>query len=317
MDSAASENIESGVKRDWKYRMNRTWREMKKNKASYLFLTPFGIVFFVFTILPVLISIVLSFTYFNMLEWPTFTGWENYIRLFLEDDIFLIAIQNTLFFAAITGPLSYIACFIFAWFINELQPKLRSFLTLLFYAPAISGNAFLVWQIFFSGDSYGYLNGFLMYWGLIDTPIIWLQDTRYMMTIVIIVVLWMSLSTSFLVFIGGLQGIDTKMFEAGAIDGIRNRWQELWYITLPAMRPYLMFGAIMAITGSFTAAGHITALVGFPSTDYAVHTVVQHLQDYGMTRFEMGYASAIAFLLFFAMVTTQKIVQRLLDKIGE
>ena len=308
--------MESAVRESFRDKLSRTWEEMKENKLSYLFLTPFGLVFFMFTILPVLISVVLGFTYFNMLQMPQWVGFDNYIRLFLEDDIFLIAVQNTLFFAAITGPLSYIACFVFAWFINELQPKIRAFLTLLFYAPSISGNAFLIWRIMFSGDMYGYLNGFLLYWGLIDSPIIWLQDTTYMMTVVIIVVLWMSLGTSFLVFIAGLQGIDEKMYEAGAIDGIRNRWQELWHLTLPAMRGYLMFGAIMAITQSFAAAGRITALVGFPSTDYAVHTVVQHLQDYGTIRFEMGYASAIAFLLFLTMVTVQRTIKRLLAKIG-
>jgi len=318
MDTTVNEEIDSGIIPKWKRKLRWTWREIKDSRVSYAFLAPFALFFFVFTVLPVLISIVLGFTYFNMLEFPTWVGWENYIRLFLEDDIFLIAIQNTMFFAAITGPVSYLLSFIVAWFINELQPKIRAFLTLLFYAPSISGGAFMVWRIVFSGNMYGYLNSFLIYWGIINRPIIWLQDPTYMMTVVIIVILWMSLATSFLVFIAGLQGIDQKMYEAGAIDGIRNRWQELWYITLPAMRGYLMFGAIMAITQSFAAAHRITALVGeMPSTDYAVHTIVQHLQDYGQIRFEMGYASAMAFLLFLSMVLTQKIVQRLLQKIGE
>ena len=318
MKTSVQEDIEPGRSQGWKEKMARTWKEMKRNKKSYLFLAPFGIVFFVFTVLPVLISVVLSFTYFNMLQWPTWVGWENYIRLFLEDDIFIIAIQNTLFFSAITGPVSYFLSFVVAWLINELQPKIRAFLTLLFYAPSISGGAFLVWRIVFAGDMYGYLNSFLIYWGWISEPIIWLQDPDYMMPIVIIVILWMSLAASFLVFIAGLQGIDRSMYEAGAIDGIRNRWQELWYITLPSMRGYLMFGAIMAITQSFAAAHRITALVGeMPSTDYAVHTIVQHLQDYGQIRFEMGYASAMAFLLFLAMVCTQKIIQRMLAKIGQ
>ncbi len=316
MDSALTETADLDFKQRLKRKLNRLWRKMKENKISYLFIAPFGIVFFVFTILPVLMSLVLSFTFFDLLNWPVFIGWDNYVRLFLEDEIFLIAIQNTLFFAAITGPVGYIASFVFAWFINELQPKLRAFLTLLFYSPSMSGMAFLVWRIFFSGDSYGYLNAHLLYYNIIDTPIQWLIDPTYIMTIVIIVSLWMSLGVSFLVFIAGLQGIDHKLYEAGAIDGIRNRWQELWYLTLPSMRSYLMFGAIMSITGAFTAAGNITAMVGFPSTDYAAHTVVQHLQDYGQIRYEMGYASAIAFLLFMFMIIVQKSVQRLLDKIG-
>jgi len=289
---------------------------MKKSWVSYLFIAPFMLLFSVFTILPVLISIGFSFTYFNMLEPPTWIGWGNYLRLFLADDVFLIAVKNTLFFAAITGPLSYFMCFIFAWFINELQPKVRAVLTLLFYAPSISGNAFIVWTLIFHRDTYGYLNAQLLYFGLIDRPIQWLVDPDWMMPICILVTLWMSLGTSFLVFIAGLQGISPSLYEAGAIDGIKNRWQELWYLTLPAMRGYMMFGAIMSITGSFQAASILTQLTGPTPTDYATWTVMQHLLDYGNVRYEMGYASAIAVVLFLTMVGTQKLVQRLLNKIG-
>lgn len=293
------------------------FQEISRNKICYLFLAPFAILFFGFTVLPVLMATGLSFTYFNMLQPPEFVGLHNYIRLFLEDEIFLIAVKNTLIYASITGPVSYIMCFIFAWLINEFKPKVRAFMTLLFYAPSISGNAYLIWQVIFSGEPHGWVNAFLIYWGIIDAPIQWMIDPRFIMPIVIIVVLWLSLGTSFLVFIAGLQGINHSLYEAGAIDGIRNRWQELWYLTLPQMRGYLMFGAIMAITSSFTVAGEITNLVGFPSTDYAAHTIVQHLQDYGTIRFEMGYASAIAVILFFIMVIAQRIVQKLLNVIGE
>ncbi len=293
------------------------FEEIRRNKHCYLFLAPFALLFITFTVIPVLMAVGLSFTYFNMLQVPEWVGVHNYIRLFLEDEIFLIAVKNTLVYAAITGPVSYIMCFLFAWLINDFQPKVRAFLTLLFYAPSISGNAYMVWQVIFSGDTYGYINAFLLHWGFIDAPVQWLINPKYIMPIVIIVVLWMSLGTSFLVFIAGLQGIDPNLYEAGAIDGVRNRWQELWYLTLPQMRGYLMFGAIMAITSSFTVAGEITNLVGFPSTDYAGHTIVQHLQDYGTIRFEMGYASAIAVVLFFIMVVSQRIVQTLLNKVGE
>lgn len=296
----------------FKHRLADLWTQIKANKTSYFFIAPFGILFFAFTVLPVLVAMGLSFTYYNMLEPPKWVGWQNYLRLFLADDVFLIAVRNTFVFAAITGPLSYFACLIFAWFINELPPKLRAFMTLLFYAPSLSGNAFLIWTIMFSGDAYGYVNGFLLYWGIIDQPIQWLIDPQWMLTIVILVVLWLSLGTSFLVFIAGLQGIDKSLYEAGAVDGLRNRWQELFYITIPAMRPQLMFGAIISITTSFAAAEQIVPLVGFPSTDYAAHTVVTHLLDYGNIRFEMGYASSIAVVLFVAMMLTQQIVQRLL-----
>lgn len=292
-------------------------RELYKNRHYYILMSPYMILFFLFTVIPVVLSFLLSFFYFNMLEFPRFIGWDNYSRLFLNDDVFLIALKNTLLFAVITGPISYIACFIFAWIINELSPKIRAIMTLVFYAPSISGNVFFIWLIVFSGDSYGYLNGFLMRLGIILEPIQWLQNEDYVLTIVIIVQLWMSLGTSFLAFIAGLQNIDQTLIEAGAVDGIKNRWQELWYITLPSMRPQLMFGAVMQITQAFAVAEISIALAGFPSVNYAAHTVVTHLIDYGTIRFEMGYASAIATVLFLLMVGTNKLMQKLLRKVGE
>ncbi|NLM96495.1 MAG: sugar ABC transporter permease [Halanaerobiaceae bacterium] len=304
-----------------KLSMSDRWLRLRKrivdSKELYLYLAPFAILFFVFTVLPVIISIYLSFTYYNMLEAPKWVGWQNYIRLFLADDVFLIALKNTFIFAIITGPVSYMASLLIAWMINEFKPKIRAFFTLLFYAPSISGNAYLVWQYFFHNDPYGYANAILMDLGIIHEPILWLIDPRYILWIVIIVVLWMSLGTSFLVFIAGLQNVDNSLYEAGAIDGIKNRWQELWYITLPCMRPQLMFGAIMAITQSFAASQQSIALAGFPSVDYAARTIVTHLVDYGSVRFEMGYAAAIATLLFFGMIIIQRIVQGMLNKVGE
>ncbi|MFP4015723.1 MAG: carbohydrate ABC transporter permease [Halanaerobiaceae bacterium] len=315
-------SLQSGVENvAVRNRLSCKWNKLKKeifeSRKLYLYLAPFGILFFLFTVLPVLLSIGLSFTHYNMLEVPKWVGWQNYVRLFLADDVFLIAVKNTFVFAIITGPLSYMACLLIAWMVNEFRPKIRAIFTLLFYAPSISGNAFLVWQIWFSSDSYGYMNSLLMSLGITHEPILWLNDPKYILGIVILVVMWMSLGTAFLVFIAGLQNIDGKLYEAGAIDGVKNRWQELWYITLPSMRPQLMFGAIMAITQSFAASQQAIALAGFPSVDYAARTIVTHLVDYGSVRFEMGYAATIATILFFAMVIIQKIVQRLLDKVGE
>lgn len=295
---------------------NQLVKNVAKHKVSYLFLAPFGILFFLFTLLPVMISIFLSFTYYNILEPPTFIGWQNYINLFLSDDVFLKAIKNTFLLAAITGPLGYFAALFFAWLINELPRRIKAFAVLIFYAPTISGQVFLIWSIMFSGDAYGYVNGFLLKLGFIQEPIQWLKDPEYMMFVIIIVVLWMSLGTGFLAFIAGLKGIDKSLYEAGFVDGIRNRWQELWFITLPSMKPQLLFGAVMSITSSFAVYEVTVALAGFPSTDYAARTVVTHLMDYGTVRFEMGYASAIATVLFLVMVLTNRIVQNMLKKVG-
>ena len=291
--------------------------QIKRSRVSYAMLAPYFILFFFFTVLPVVISIILSFTYFNMLELPTFVGWKNYIKLFLEDDIFLIALKNTLLFAVITGPLSYILCQLFAWIINEFSGKLRAFLTLIFYAPSICGNAYMVWNLILTGDRYGYLNGILIKLGILDEAILWMKTEKYVLPVLIVVQLWLSLGTGFLSFIAGLQTVDKSLYEAAALDGVKNRWQELWYVTLPAMKPQLMFGAVMQITQSFAVADISIQLAGNPSVNYAGATVVTHLLDYGSTRFEMGYASAIATVLFLLMVGTNKLVQRLLRRVGE
>ena len=293
-----------------------TWKEMKRNWAAYLMVAPFMLIFTLFTIAPVVLSIVFSFTDFNLLEWPNFVFVDNYIRLFLDDDIFLTAVKNTFIFAIIVGPVSYLMSFMVAWFINELPPKIRAIVTLVFYAPSISGQVYLIWQTLFSGDSYGWVNSKLLEMGLVTTPIQFFNNADYVMPLCIVVALWTSLGTSFLAFIAGLQGVDKSQFEAGAVDGVKNRWQELWFITLPNMGPQLMFGAIMAITGAFGFGGVVTALCGFPSVDYAAHTIMHHLDDYGGQRFEIGYSSAIAVILFLVMVGSNMLVKKIIAKVG-
>lgn len=290
---------------------------IKRNKASYVMIAPYFTLFFLFTILPVLTSIILSFTYFNMLEMPSFTGWTNYLRLLLEDEIFLIALKNTFIFAVVTGPISYFMCLMFAWIINEFSGKLRAFLTLIFYAPSICGQAYLIWNVILLGDRYGYLNGWLIKSGFINEPRLWMKTEKYVLPILIVVQLWLSLGTGFLAFIAGLQTVDKTLYEAAAVDGVKNRWQELWYITLPSMKPQLMFGAVMQITGAFAVADVSIQLAGNPSINYAGATIVTHLLDYGSTRFEMGYASAIATVLFILMIGTNKIIQKFIRRVGE
>jgi multiple sugar transport system permease protein len=294
-----------------------TWFLVKRNKTAYFMIAPFMILFFIFTIIPVVLSLVLSFTSFNMLQWPKFVFMDNYITLFLDDDLFITALKNTLIFASVTGPASYVISFTVAWFINELPPKVRAIVTLIFYAPSIAGNVYLIWTTIFSSDSYGLMNGFLLEMGIIDSPILWFQNVKYVMPLCIAVALWTSLGTSFLSFIAGLQGINRSLFEAGAIDGIKNRWQELWYITLPSMKPQLMFGAILSITGSFGFGGIVTALAGNPSVDYVAYTLTHHLEEYQNNRWEVGYASAISFLLFLMMIGMNVVITKLISKLGD
>ena len=294
-----------------------TWKEMKRNWVAYAMVAPFFILFLVFTVFPVILSMFLSLTEFNLLEMPKWVGFSNYIRLFLDDEIFILACKNTLIFAAITGPVSYIMSFLVAWFINELPPKIRAVVTLVFYAPSISGSVYMVWKILFSSDSYGWVNGILTSLGIIDSPILWFENATYVMPLCIIVALWTSLGTAFLSFIAGLQTVDRSLYEAAAVDGIKNRWQEVWFITLPKMRPQLMFGAVLSITSSFGFGAVVTALAGMPSVDYAAHTIMHHLDDYGGQRYEVGYSSAIAVILFVIMIGSNSLIKKALSKVGQ
>ena len=305
------------VKRSEVSKLRWTWEEMKNNKTAYFMLAPFLLLFIIFTVLPVFLSMILSLTDFNMLQFPHFVGISNFSRLFLGDEIFILACQNTLIFAAITGPVSYLLSLLIAWFINELPPKIRAVVTLVFYAPSISGQVYLIWKTLFSSDSYGWVNATLIDLGAISEPILWFENADYVMPLCIVVALWTSLGTAFLSFIAGFQTIDRSMYEAAAVDGIKNRWQELWYITLPTMRPQLMFGAVLAITNSFGFGGVVTALCGFPSVDYAAHTIMHHLDDYGGQRYEIGYASAIAVVLFVIMFASNIVIKKALSKVGE
>ncbi len=286
---------------------------LKLQGPSLVFLAPFTILFVLFTILPILAAVGLSFTYFNMVDSPAFVGFDNYIRMLFDDDVFFIALKNTAVFAMITGPVSYILSFLTAWLINEFNRFVRTILTLVFYLPSLAGNVYFVWVYIFSGDSYGLLNDVLIRLGILSDPQQWLSDTKYMLGVVIVVILWLSLGTGFLAFVAGLQSMDRELFEAAAIDGIPNRFAELWYITLPQMVPQLLFGAVMQISTSFAVGYECMNLTGFPSTDYATHTLVLHILDFGQVRFEMGYACAVAVFLFAMMLLMWKAVNKLLS----
>ena len=299
--------------KDW---LKYQFKEMRKNGSLYLFMLPYLIIFATFTILPVIVAMYFSFTYFNVLEPPQWTGFDNYIRLFTADDLFMTAFKNTLFFAVIIGPGGYIMSLFFAWLINELGRRTRAVMTLFYYAPSLA-SVYPVWKIIFSSDQYGLLNGFLMNTGITLTNIKWLENVDYIVPCCLIVILWSSLGTSFLTFVAGLQNVDRTLYEAGAIDGVKNRWQELWYITLPYMKPQLLFGAVMSISGAFSVGGAITALVGYPSQDYVAHTLMHHLEDYANQRMELGYACAIAVLMFLLQIVANKVIAKMLSKVGE
>lgn len=290
----------------------------KKNNYIYMkaMLAPFLILFTLFTILPILSSVVLSFFEYDVVGRIKFNGFENYTFLFLGDEVFSVALKNTLIFAVITGPAGFALSFVLAWFINEFGPKTRSILSFLFYSPALMGNAYFIWQVLFSGDSYGYINSLLLSLNIVTSPIQWFKDPQYALTLVIIVQLWMSMGVSFLANIAGLQNVNPELYEAGAIDGIKNRWYELWYITLPYMKNILLFSAVMQIASSFSAGLICIALTGHPSVNYSTETIVTHLIDMGTVRYEMGVASALSVVLFALMACSRLIIGKLLKSLG-
>lgn len=301
--------------------MKTTLKPKKKFSQEEIFycitLIPFMGLFFIFNVLPVLSSITLSFFDYDMLSNPIFSGLDNYIRMFTDDDLFLKILGNTLKFSIITGPLSFLLAFLLAWMINEFNPRVRVILTFLFYVPALVGNALFIWQVLFSSDSYGYLNNMLISAGLIVEPINWFQDTEYNMTIIIVVQLWMSMGVSFLANIAGLQNVNTELYEAGAIDGIKTRWHELWYITLPSMKSILLFSSVMQIQAVFSVSSLITTLAGYPSVENSVDTLVTYISDIGMTRYEMGYASALSVFLFAMVLVFRFVIGWLLNLVGK
>lgn len=290
----------------------------KKEQAVYYgMLAPFFILFFMFTVLPVLASIALSFFHFDAVSLPKFAGLDNYLRMFVQDDVFPIALRNTLIFAVITGPIGFLLAFVLAWMVNEFNPAIRTLLSFLFYAPALTGNVYFIWQVLFSGDSYGYINSTLMSMGLIVDPIQWLKSPSYAMPVIIIVQLWLSMGITFLSNISGLQNVNAELYEAGAIDGVRTRWHELWYITIPSMKDILLFGCVMQIQSAFSVSAVAIELCGYPSVNYCVDTIVSLLADVGNARYEMGYAAAMSVFLFVLMAITKQLMFKLINLAGK
>lgn len=297
-------------------KMSLLWQEMKRNRVSYLFLAPFLILFTLFTIVPVVTSVVLSFTYYNILEAPRFIGLSNYRLLFVDDDIFLKAIGITLKFAFITGPVGYVMAFLLAWLISQIPQKYRFFYTLCYYTPSITSATAMsvVWLYLFAGDRKGLLNYFASKLGIIDEPYLFLQNINSIVPVIIIVSLWMSMGVGFLAFLAGLQNVPKDLYEAGEIDGIKYRWQQLIYITVPSVKPQLLFGAVLQVVSSLTVFDVSVQLVGLPSPLYAGHTILTHLFDYAFIKFEMGYAAAIAVVLFVMMIGLNRLIFKWLGK---
>ncbi len=304
------------AKRPFRERFRQQCSLAWQNRSGYVLMAPYMLIFFVFTVFPVLMTIALSFTQYNILQSPVFVGLRNYRELFVNDEVFRIALRNTIIFALITGPVGYLLSFFASWAINEFRPVIRGILTFIFYIPTISGTVYTIWSIIFSSDMYGYVNSLLLRLGFITAPIEWFSTDTYILPLIILVQLWMSMGTGFLAMRAGTASVDVQYYEAAAIDGVKNRLQEVIYVTVPLMAPHLITAAVLQITAMFSNVGASVALAGFPSTNYAGHLIMTHLMDYNSYRVERGYASAISVVLFVMMITINRLVMRGLRKVG-
>ncbi len=297
-------------------RFGYTMHEIWNHKMSYGLVAPFFILFIVFSLIPLLASTILSFTYYNILNAPVFNGWDNYVYLFVDDPLFLKAFNNTMFYAVIVGPVAYISSYFFAWFINQVPQKIRSLYVLAFYAPSLTSGVAMgvVWLVLFANDSQGYLNSMLIQMGLIYEPIQWRTDVNLIMPVIIIISLWSSLGTGFLSFVAGFTNVDKELYDAAAVDGVTSRFQRLLYVDIPQTMPQLLFAAVLQITGAFTVGSISSIVVGHPSPEDAGLTIMLHLSDYSGSRFEVGYASAIAVVLSVIVLGLGRIAFKILGE---
>jgi len=289
--------------------------KIKRHLGTIIFLAPYIILFTTFIVLPVVAAIGLSFSYFNAIESPTFIGFINYVNVMTQDAVFMQnVLPNTLTFALIVGPVGYGLSFILAWMLAQVSKIPRTVLALIIYSPSMTAGVAMgvVWKIIFSGDETGYLNNLLINLGIIFEPIQFLQSPDHLMMIMIVVTLWGSMGVGFLAMLSGVLNIDQEVYEAGYIDGISNRFQEIIYITIPSMKPQMLFGAVMAVVGTFQAGAIGVELSGQnPTPQYAGQLMVNHIEDYGFIRYEMGYAAAISVLLLLFIYLFSKVAWRL------
>ncbi len=296
---------------------NAIGRREHNNRSGYFFAAPYALIFLVFILVPVALAIVLSFTNFNAIQWPSWVGFLNYITLLTSDEVFMqYVLPNTVLYAVIVGIGGYILSFLLAWLLCNLTKGVRTVLALILYSPSMTAGVAMtvLWKVIFSGDQTGLLNSWLISLGFIDEPVIWLVNANYLLPIVIIIGLWSSMGIGFLAMIAGIANSDESLYEAGAIDGISNRFQEMIYITIPQMKPQMLFAAVMAVVNAFQNGTVSALLTGNPSPGYAAQLIVNHIEDYGFLRYEMGYAAAVSVVLLLIVQIFSKAANKLLTE---
>lgn len=289
--------------------------------ATPILLAPYAILFVIFIVIPTVAAMGLSFTYYNTIQAPRFTGFDNFIDLFTNDEVFMQHIlPNTVVYAICVGVGGYILAFLLAWALSQITKGPRTILALIIYSPSMTGGVLIgtVWSVIFNGSESGYLNYILMKLGIIETPVVWLSSEKHLLWIVIVVTLWSSMGIGFLSMLSGILNVNEELYEAAYIDGVKNRFQEIIYITIPSAKPQMLFGAVMSIVNTFQSAGIGTTLSGSnPTPGYSASLIVSHIEDYGFLRYEMGYAAAISVVLLVGIYLMSKGVNKLLGSRDE
>lgn len=298
-----------------------TLREMRANYMAYLFIAPFMICFAIFVVGPVVSATLLSFTSYDSIQAPRFIGFQNFIKMLTQDVVLMkYVIPNTIVFAVVVGPIGYALQFMLAWLIIQAPKHTKKAYIMAIYTPSIAGGVLIsvVWAVFFSSDRLGYLNDILLNLGVINTAVAWTQDKAYLLLIMILVTLWGSMGVGFLSLFAGMQNVDPQLYEAGKIDGIKSPLQELFYLTIPSMKPQMLFSAVMAIVNSLKAGSIGVQLSGQnPTPNYAGQLIQSHIEDYGFARFELGYATALSFMLMLIIYILTKVCFRFLGSKGD
>ena len=216
--------------------VKRRKRLSRNDLISYALLSPYLMLFSVFILVPVIMTVGLSFTNFDVINTPKANGITNYVYLFTQDTVFMkFVLPNTFLYAIVVGVGGYVLSFLIAWMLAQIQALPRTLLSLCIYVPSMLGQVFIgvIWRTVFSGDQGGWMNAILLQLGWIDQPIQFLLTGDYFMLIMIVVSLWSSMGIGFLSMISGILNINREIYEAAYIDGLRNRFQDRAHQSAP------------------------------------------------------------------------------------
>ena len=267
----------------------------KKNDwGAYLYLMPVIVILFVFHVFPIFMALGVSFYEWDLIGKPEFVGAGNYTRLF-DDPMFWKSIWNTIYYAAVSIPLTIFLSMGIAILLNNPIKGLGFYRTAYFIPVVTSINAVaIVWNFIYHPD-FGLLNKILGLFGI--SPIAWLQDPNWAMPAIILMSVWKGLGNNIIIFLTGLQNIPKHLYEAARIDGA-NRWQQFRHITWPMLSPTTFFIFTMSVIGSFQVFSQVYMMTPRGGPLKSTMVVVYYLYRKAFDQFEFGYALAMAFVLF-------------------